>query len=68
MIEKVIIDNEKFNREIILKEYIEKQSDYLKNKYLDLVYNFSNLKIKNKKFKNHFIIKKNGVNKLKLYV
>ena len=59
MIEKVLIYNGKFTREIILKDYVEKNSDYLKKKYLDLVYDFSNLKIKNKILKNYYNIFRN---------
>ena len=59
MIEKVLIYNDKFNREIILKDYVKKNSDYLKKKYLDLVYDFANLKIKNKILKNYYNIFRN---------
>ncbi len=59
MIEKIKIENNNFNKEIILKSYIEKYSDDLKKKYLDLVYNFSNIQIKNKKLKNQFNVYKN---------
>ncbi len=59
MIEKVLIYNQKLSKEIILKDYVEKQSDHLKKKYLDLVYDLSNFKIKNKILKNHYNIFKN---------
>ena len=59
MIEKIKIENNNFDKEITLKSYIEKNSNDLKKKYLDLVYNFSNIQIKNKKLKNQFNVYKN---------
>ena len=41
---------------INLFDYIDKNSDFLKKRYLDFIYNFENSKINGKNFRNHFNI------------
>ena len=59
MIEKVYIKNNNFSREIILKDYLEKNAFTLKKKYLHLISKLSGLKIRKKKLENYYIYKEN---------
>ena len=54
--EKIIIKGKNFKKEIFLKKYIEQNSKKFKKIYLDLIYNFSNLKVNNKRIKEHYNI------------
>ena len=54
--EKITIKGKNFKKEIFLKKYIEQNSKKFKKIYLDLIYNFSNLKVNNKRIKEHYNI------------
>ena len=55
MIERVIINQNKYFREINIKNYIEKNSLKIKEKYLEIIRVLSNIEINNKKLKEHYI-------------
>ena len=54
--EEIYIYNNKKLIKINLFDYIDKNSDFLKKRYLDFIYNFENSKIDGKNFRNHFNI------------
>ena len=54
MIERVIINENKYFREINIKDYIEKNSLKIKEKYLEIIRLLSDIKINNKKLKEHY--------------
>ena len=54
--EEIYIYNHKKLIKINLFDYIDKNSDFLKKRYLDFIYNFENSKINGKNFRNHFNI------------
>ena len=54
--EEIHIYKKKDLIKINLHDYIDKNSDFLKKKYLDFIYYFENQKISGKKFRDHFDI------------
>jgi surface carbohydrate biosynthesis protein (TIGR04326 family) len=59
MIEKIYVKKNNLSKEIILKDYVEKNAAILKKKYLNLITNLSKLKINKKRLEEHYIYKMN---------